>query len=139
MLAGLAGLCLGAYGVLDASTPWVLGMPMLGLAVVLTVGGLALGGRRLHRTRYRPDPWLAPEWCTALCGVATALALIATQHTNPAVLDPSVAPPAWPALALLPVVGIAIALLPAVLTPPPPAIVTTARSPMPASREMVAA
>ena len=96
MLAGLAGLCLGAYGVLDASTPWALGTPMLLLAVVLAVGGLALGGRRLHRTRYRPDPWLAAEWCVALSGVAAALALILTQHTNPTVLDPSVAPPHGP-------------------------------------------
>ena len=76
LLAGLLGLCCGLYGVLDASTPRLLGAPMLGAGIALAAAGLMLGGRRVHRTRYRPDPWAFPEWATALSGVAAAVGMI---------------------------------------------------------------
>jgi energy-coupling factor transport system permease protein len=120
MLIGLVGLCVGAYAILDPSTPRVLGVPMLALGVLSAVGGLALGGKRVKRTQYRPDPWQFPEWATAACGVIAALAMIIAGRVDVGALDPSVFPLAWPTLPLLPVLGLAIALLPAVITPPPP-------------------
>ena len=68
LLAGLLGLCLGTYGLLDTSTPRLLGAPMLAFGLALCAAGLFVGGRRVHRTRYRPDPWAFAEWCTALLG-----------------------------------------------------------------------
>ena len=85
-----------------------------------------LGGRRVHRTRYRPDPWALAEWATALSGVAAAVAMIVAGSQNASSLNPSIFPPAWPTLPLLPAAAILLALLPAVLTPPPP---TTAVAP----------
>jgi energy-coupling factor transport system permease protein len=120
LLAGLLGLCSGLYGVLDASTPSFFGVPMLGAGIALAAAGLLLGGRRVHRTRYRPDPWAFAEWATALSGVAAAVAMIVAGTHDAGALNPSIYPPAWPTLPLLPAAAILLAVLPAVLTPPPP-------------------
>ena len=68
MLAGMCGLCVGAYGLLDGSAPRLLGLPALLGGSVLCCLGLALGSRRVRRTQYRPDPWKLPEWVVALSG-----------------------------------------------------------------------
>jgi energy-coupling factor transport system permease protein len=120
MLAGLLGLCTGLYGLLDATTPRLLGAPVLGAAVLLAAAGLLLGGRRVHRTKYRPDPWAFAEWATALSGVAAAVAMIIAGNHDAGALNPSIFPPAWPTLPVLPAAAILLAVLPAVLTPPPP-------------------
>jgi energy-coupling factor transport system permease protein len=95
--------------------------------VLLSAAGLFLGGRRVHRTAYRPDPWKLAEWCTALAGVVTATAMIVIGRNNASALNPSLFPLAWPTLPPTAVVAILIALLPAVATPPPP---VTAPSPV---------
>ncbi len=74
-LVGLLGVCIGVYGLLDAASPGVLGLPLLGLGVLLAALGIALGGRRSIRTRYRPDPWRLPEWAVTLSGAAAAAAM----------------------------------------------------------------
>jgi energy-coupling factor transport system permease protein len=137
LLAGLFGLCLGTYGLLDTSTPRFIGAPALALGIALSAAGLALGGRRVTRTRYRPDPWKLAEWITALSGVVAATTMLVAGSQNASALNPSIFPLVWPTLPLLPVVGILVALLPAMLTPPPPVATTTlaqrqpARSPSP--------
>jgi energy-coupling factor transport system permease protein len=125
LLAGLCGLCLGTYGLLDTSTPRFIGAPALLLGIALSAAGLALGGRRVRRTRYRPDPWKFAEWATALSGTVTAITMLVAGSQNVSALNPSIFPLEWPTLPLLPVIGILCALLPAVLTPPPP-VATTA-------------
>ncbi|MGW4482278.1 CbiQ family ECF transporter T component [Amycolatopsis sp. NPDC004368] len=113
VLAGLVGVSVGVYGVLDGSSGW-LGVPMLvaGLAVAAT--GFVLGGRRIRRTAYRPDPWRLPETAVVLCGVVSAgLVLV----VSPASLATSVSPLSWPALPVLPVVAVLIAVLPAWIRP----------------------
>jgi energy-coupling factor transport system permease protein len=115
----LLGMCVGVYALLDTSTPRALGWPMLIVGATSAVVGLRLGGRRVPRTRYRPDPWLAPEWCTAVCGVIAAAMMILASRYNAAPLNPSVSPAVWPSLPLLPVLGLAIATIPAFATPPP--------------------
>jgi energy-coupling factor transport system permease protein len=130
LLAGLLGCCLGIYGLLDTSTPRLLGTPALALGVVLSGAGLFLGGRRVQRTRYRPDPWGLAEWCTAASGVVVAVAMIIAGSRNASALNPSLFPLEWPTLPLLPTVAILFALVPAALTPPPPVA-----APTPALRE----
>jgi energy-coupling factor transport system permease protein len=120
LLAGLIGLCLGSYGVLDASTPRLFGAPTLAFGVAFAAAGLVLGGRRIRRSRYRPDPWSFAEWCTALCGVAAAVATVVAGTHNMSALNPSTFPLAWPTLPALPTIAILCALAPAALTPPPP-------------------
>jgi energy-coupling factor transport system permease protein len=72
MLLGLCGVAVGVYALLDHTAPRVLALPMLLLGVVAAVGGLLLAGRRVGRTRYRPDPWLWPEFAVMASGIATA-------------------------------------------------------------------
>jgi energy-coupling factor transport system permease protein len=120
LLAGLLGLCLGTYSLLDTSTPRFLGAPTLALGIALAAAGLALGGRRIRRTQYRPDPWRFPEWSTAISGVLAAATVIAVGIHDASALNPSLFPLAWPTLPIVPAVGILCALAPVALTPPPP-------------------
>jgi energy-coupling factor transport system permease protein len=119
ILAGLLGVCVGLYGLLDGSGSPLLGLPAVVAGVVLALVGLHLAGRRASRTRYRPDPWAMPEWVTAGSGIVAAAAVIAGGVLDPMALVQPVAPLAWPALPLVPVAGLLVALLPAWLTPPP--------------------
>lgn len=118
MLVGMCGLCLGAYGLLDGSTMGELGFPFLLGGGALCGAGLVVGGRRVHRTQYRPDPWKAPEWAVVLAGVAPAAILATGAGTAAAGLAPSTHPLVWPTLPALPLLGILVAALPAVAAPP---------------------
>ncbi|HEX2177060.1 MAG TPA: energy-coupling factor transporter transmembrane component T [Nocardioidaceae bacterium] len=135
---GLLGVCVGVYGLLDASASPLLGMPSLLLGAVLAAGGLALGGRRTRRTRYRPDPWALPEWLVAGSGLVAAAGLFVTGALDPGVLHlpgPLVVPPVpW-----LPVLAVLVGLLPAVAAPAPPRSVRpSVRSPQPDKEEVAA-
>lgn len=118
VLGGLGGVCIGAYNLLDATTPAALGTPMLVVGLVVAWVGFARGGRRLSRTRYRPDPWRSPEWTVALTGVAVATGLVATVGFDPGALEPPVQPLTWPTLPIGAVVACLIGTLPAWLAPP---------------------
>jgi energy-coupling factor transport system permease protein len=126
-LTGLLGAAAGSYGLLDATSPALLGLPLLAVGCLLAVLGLVVGGRTASRSRYRPDPWAAAEWITAASGVAAAVAMIVTAVTDDAGLFPSTAPLVVPPLPLAPLVGVLIALLPAWLSPAAPAARTGAR------------
>jgi energy-coupling factor transport system permease protein len=117
---GLLAFCVGLYGLLDAGAPRALGLPVLGAGAVLVAGVLFARGRATRRTRYRPDPWLAPEWSTVAGGVAALLAVIVVARLDPGVLAPSVVPLEVPQLPPLVAVGLLAALTPAWLTPAPP-------------------
>ncbi|WP_405651926.1 energy-coupling factor transporter transmembrane component T [Streptomyces sp. RK9] len=119
MLLGMCGLCAGAYGLLDASTPAFLGLPALAAGAVLCVAGLRLGGRRVTRTAYRPDPWRFEEWAVAACGVLSAVLLFAGAGFDAAELNPSLYPLSWPTLPLVPTVAILLAGAAGFLAPPP--------------------
>ena len=118
VIGGLIGICVGAYGVLDETAAPVLGMPMLAAGAVAAIAGFTLGGRRLDRTTYRPDPWTAAETMVATCGIAAAVLVIVAGITDPASLQPSLIPLQWPALAPLATIGILVAALPVWLAPP---------------------
>jgi len=92
MLAGLAGLCIGAYGLLDTTVPHAVGIGGFAAGAALCLSGLALGGRRVSRSRYRPDPWRWPEWAVVSCGLASAVVLCLNTGYNPAALNPGLYP-----------------------------------------------
>ncbi|MDP9241350.1 MAG: energy-coupling factor transporter transmembrane protein EcfT [Actinomycetota bacterium] len=119
-LAGLVGVAAGSYGLLDSGSPGLLGLPAIAFGALLAVAGLAVGGRRTVRTRYRPDRWLPPEWAVVACGVAIAATFIAIGGT--AALQPSVSPLQAPGLPLLAAVGLLVALLPSWLAPSVPGL-----------------
>jgi energy-coupling factor transport system permease protein len=120
-LGGLVGAAIGSYAVLDPELPRSLGPVMLVAGVVLVVVGLAVGGRAVRRTTYRPDPWGAPEWVTALSGIAAAVTLLVTARSTPAAVVQPLQPLAAPGLPLLAVAGLLLAALPAAAAPAPPA------------------
>jgi energy-coupling factor transport system permease protein len=120
VLGGLVCVCIGTYGVLDATVPGALGLPLLAAGLAAGAAGFALGGRRVRHTRYRPDPWAAPEWAVAACGVVVAGGMWALAAVDPSGLDPSVTTLAWPELPPAAVALIAVGLLPAWIAPPVP-------------------
>lgn len=132
VLAGLVAVAVGAYGVLDARSPWFLSWPALVVGVASGLAGLVLGGRQVVRSRYRPDPWRVEEWLVAACGLGVGV-LFSVLARDPAaglgVPSPIVS---WPTLPLVGVAGAAVALLPAVIAPPVrlprPAAARTARA-----------
>jgi len=119
LVSGLAGLCVGAYCLLDGTTPRVLATPLLVAGAVVGVVGVALSGRGVTRSSYRPDTWQLAELVVVASGVSAAAALWLTARTSPAQLNPSLNPLVWPEVSLLPLIGILAGLLPAVLTPLP--------------------
>ncbi|MEU6346793.1 CbiQ family ECF transporter T component [Streptomyces sp. NPDC046977] len=119
MLLGMCGLCAGAYGLLDATAPRLLGLPAMVAGAVLCVAGLRLGGRRVTRTTYRPDPWRSAEWAVAGSGVLSAVLLFAGLGYDPAQLNPTFYPLTWPTLPLVPTAAILLAGTAGFLAPPP--------------------
>jgi energy-coupling factor transport system permease protein len=119
LLSGMAGLCLGSYGLLDSSAPRLLGLPTTAAGAALCCAGLVLGGRRVRRSSYRPDPRRAAEWVVAGCGVCSAALMIWAAAHDPAAVEPLWSPLHWPSLPLLPALAILLAAIPAVAAPPP--------------------
>jgi energy-coupling factor transport system permease protein len=120
MLTGLSGLAVGVYGLLDPTVPHPVGITGLVAGALLSVSGLTAGGRRVTRSRYRPDPWGWPEWAVAGCGILAALVLIAHTGYDPSRLNPSLYPLAWPTLPPIPTLAILATALAAYAAPPPP-------------------
>lgn len=118
VLGGLLGVAIGAYGLLDPTAGPALGLPLLVTGLVTAVAGLGLGGRRVARSRYRPDPWTAAEWSVVGSGALAAAAVSLAAVIDPGSLAPSVAPPVWPSLPWIAAGGIVLAAAPAVLAPP---------------------
>ncbi len=117
MLTGLIGLCVGTYGFLDSTAPWLLAWPMLAAGGVLAMLGFIAAGRRVERTRYRPDRWRMGELVAVAAGIAAALLVYVAATRTPAVINPSVS--AWPSLSVLSLVAVMIGVSPAFLTPEP--------------------
>ena len=119
VVAGMLGVCLGLYGLLGGEAGNWIGLPTLVVGRGLVAVALVLGGRRTGRSRYRPDPWALPEWLVVASGAAAAVLMFWQVQVDPATLvlaSPLDVPPV-PPLACL---GILIALLPAVVSPPLP-------------------
>jgi energy-coupling factor transport system permease protein len=144
LLAGMCGLCVGLFGLLDAAAPRLLGLPALLGGAMLCCVGLALGGRRVRRTAYRPDPWRLREWTVTAGGAICAAVVISGIGTDPEQLNPVLRPLSWPALPLVPVAAMLLAGLAALAAPRPaeprrtPAAPPT-RTVSTAGREQVAA
>ncbi|HEY0949420.1 energy-coupling factor transporter transmembrane component T [Nocardioides sp.] len=106
MLIGLGGICVGTYAVLDTTAPRYLALPMLAVGVLTAGAGLASAGRRVDRTRYRPDTWRWPELAVAGSGVLVGAAGWWLSHHQ--------IPVAYPALDAVPPVSAAALLAAAV-------------------------
>jgi len=120
MLVGLCGVAVGVYAGLDHTAPRVLATPMLVLGVAAAVAGLVLAGRRVGRTRYRPDPWRWPELAVMASGVATALVAWWVSGHQLVVAYPDLA--SFPEVTLVALLGSVSGLLAAAAAPEPRAV-----------------
>jgi energy-coupling factor transport system permease protein len=119
-LIGLCGVVAGVYGLMDGGSAPLLGLPLLLVGSAAAAASLAVGARRERRSRYRPDPWAAPEWAVMLSGAAAGtLVLVAAQRGMPGIVLQT-SPAVWPTLPWLPALGVLIGLAPAWLAPLPP-------------------
>jgi energy-coupling factor transport system permease protein len=116
VFGGLLGITVGVYGLLDASTqPW-LGLPVMLVGCLLAGVGLAVGGRRTTRTRYRPDPWALPEWLVVASGVVAAVGTFVADPWQLQLAGPLEIPPVPSAT----VAALLVAITPAFTSPPVP-------------------
>lgn len=122
MVTGLLGVVVGVYALLDSTAPRLLALPMLALGTALALAGFVSAGRRVERTRYRPDRWRPAEVLVALSGVATGAGLWAVAEWDVDVAHPGVL--AVPAVTLPALAAVLAAVVPVWTAPPP----LTARS-----------
>jgi energy-coupling factor transport system permease protein len=115
LAAALLAASMGTYGLLDATSPEWLGVPMLVVGALVAVGGSVVAGRRSRRTRYRPDPWRLQETVVAGCGVATAAVAFVVSGTGAATLDTSFGGAGWSSVAVGAALCAGVVALPAVL------------------------
>jgi energy-coupling factor transport system permease protein len=120
LLAGLCGVCVGTYALLDGTVAGSLGLPAVTAGVVAAAAGIVLGNQRITVTSYRPAPWRAPEWLVAACGVAVAAGLFLSARLDAADLNPSAQLVAWPVLPFVAFAFVLLGALPAWLTPRAP-------------------
>jgi energy-coupling factor transport system permease protein len=118
MILGLLGLCVGVYAFLDSTAPRVLAWPMLASGAAAALAGFVLAGRRVQRTRYRPQRWRSAEVLVALSGAVVGTGLWLVQRSDPVVAHPGVL--VVPGLSLGAVVAVLVGVAPVFLAPPPP-------------------
>lgn len=119
LLVGLVATVLGTFGLLSSGTPagWDVALVVAGAGIA--VASALAAGRRSMRSTYRPDPWRLAEWSVAGAGVTAACMFAIASSVGAGLLTPT-DPPTWPTLSILPLLGIAVALTPAVFAPRPP-------------------
>lgn len=120
LLVGLVAACIGVFGLVSSDSPAYLGLPMLLLGTLMTMVAVLRAGRSRVRTRYRPDPWRAPEWAVAGAGLVTATAFSAAGWLGVPGMSATFDPPAWPTLPWIAVLALAVAVTPAWTSPPLP-------------------
>ena len=119
VLAGVVGVCVGTYGVLDGTTPRALGGPMLAAGCVVAVVGIRLAGRRVRRTRLPARP----VGHRGVDGGGLRRRRRRRRCSRPAVSIPTISTRRCSRCAgrrsgVLPAIGALIGVLPAVLAPP---------------------
>ena len=121
-LVGLTLVLSSSYGLVDANAPTAAGLPLLLAGVACAAAGLVVGHRRGTRSTYRPDTWRLAEWIILACAAVTATTWsVGVSDGAGSGLDPL----SWPTLPGLAVVGLAVALLPAWVSPAVPSLRST--------------
>lgn len=118
-VVGLIGALAGSYGLLDGSTPPLLGLPLVLAGAAAAAGALWYGAGRDRRTRYRPQRWAAAETLVLTVGLVGAAVTIAGQQLGWAGLTPPQMPLAWPEVPPAAVPAILLLGLAGVVSPEP--------------------
>lgn len=116
--AGLLAVLVAIYGLLDSGSPAIIGVPLLVVGTVVAAAAVVVGGRSANRSKYRPDPWRAPEWAVVGSGVLAVVGVLLAGRLQPGSLHTTVYPLATPALPWPAALGVLLALAPAWVAPP---------------------
>jgi energy-coupling factor transport system permease protein len=119
-LGGVFAITVGMFGVLEETAPRVLGLPMLFVGSALCAASFAIAKSGAYRSKYRPDRWRWPELVTVAAGITTLVTFVVGGHVDVFAMRPAYSPLVAPTLPLLPTLGVLVAALPALLTPPIP-------------------
>lgn len=119
-VVGFFLVAVGIYDTLSTGTPSGLGIGALVGGIGLLLAGMVVSGRRNRRTRYRPDPWRAPEWVVTLAGLVVALGMVGVRFSGETGLQVHFSPLTIPSVPLLACLGILVGIVPAVAAPVPP-------------------
>jgi energy-coupling factor transport system permease protein len=125
MLTGLGGICIGTYALLDQTAPQWLVWPGLAGGVVLAGLGFWSAGRRVQRSRYRPDSWRTEEAVVALSGVVVGVGVIGLLHGDTAVLHPAL--DTAPTVTVTSLLVVLVGVLAAFVSPAPVLVEPTGR------------
>jgi energy-coupling factor transport system permease protein len=118
VVAGLVAVAIAVYELLDATSPTLIGLPLLVLGSAMACGAVLFGGRQPTRTKYRPDSWHASEWIVVASGVAALVGMLLAGRLYPGSLHTTTYPLVVPQLPWPALVGLVLALIPAWATPP---------------------
>jgi energy-coupling factor transport system permease protein len=119
MLLGLGAVAMGVYGGLDRTTPSWLGRPMLLIGVAVSVAAVRMAGRRVTRSRYRPDRWRWPEVVVAITGALVGAAGWWISRHQLSVAYPSLS--VAPTVSVLALAAVVCAVVGALCSPKPAA------------------
>lgn len=116
VLAGLCGVSVGTYALLDGTVPAWIGLPAMAIGLAFGALGLVLGNRRINVTTYRPSPWRQPEWVVAACGLVVGAGLLVVERVVPVGLNPSAQLLDWPVLPIAACVIVLVGAVPVVVS-----------------------
>jgi len=119
LFAALLGVTLSTFVLLGLPGAGSWAVPLLLASLAGGGFGLHLAGAELAVSRYRPDPWGAPEYLLAGCGLTTAALAIWLVNTDPTMAFGAY-PLTWPQLSWPMLVTALVAALPGIATPEPP-------------------
>ncbi len=117
MLGGLCGVVVGIYALLDQTAPRLLAGPMLVLGLAVALSGLVVSGRRVERTRYRPDRWRFAEVSVVVLGLGAGALGWWVNRTQVAIAYPDLT--STPQLSTEALAAALLGVLAVVVTPPP--------------------
>ena len=118
VVLGLVAVAIAVYELLDATSPTLIGLPLLVLGTAIACGAVLFGGRQPTRTKYRPDSWHASEWIVVTSGVAALAGMLVAGRLYPGSLRTTTYPLVVPQLPWPALVGLLLALVPAWATSP---------------------
>jgi energy-coupling factor transport system permease protein len=118
VVVGLVAVAIAVYELLDATSPTLIGLPLLVLGTAVASGAVLFGGRQPTRTKYRPDSWHAAEWIVVGSGVAALAGMLVAGRLYPGSLHTTTYPLVVPQLPWPAVLGLVLALVPAWLNSP---------------------
>ena len=109
---GLLAVVAGVFGVLDQSFAKGVALPVLCIGAVLLGTGMAFGGARSVRTRYRPDRWGVRATVVTASGAVVACAFVAANALGVAGMSLELYPLSFPGLPLAVLAATLVGLLP---------------------------